>query len=86
MEKRMAKIQAILEERHIPYDYHEEDGCGSIDFMFRGLSYHIWEYEDNGVYGAETNIFWAGRSQDVDGDYDTIISDEMKTWPLMIAP
>ncbi len=37
--------------------------------MFRGLKFHVWEYEDNG-WGAETNIYAAGRSEDIDGDYE----------------
>ena len=37
--------------------------------MFRGLRFHIWEYEDR-VWGAETNVFEAGRSQDIEGAYE----------------
>ena len=48
------------------FTYTEEDGCGSLDFMFRGLSFHVWEYHDD-VWGAETNIYEAGRSIDVEG-------------------
>ena len=48
--------------------YPEIDGCGSLDFLFRGLKFHVWEYEDR-VWGAETNIYEAGRSQDIEGDY-----------------
>ena len=53
--------------------------------MFRGLKFHVWEYEDNG-WGAETNVFAAGRSEDVEGDYEEIISREILSWPDMITP
>ena len=52
-------------------------------FMFRGLKFHVWEYEDNG-WGAETNIYAAGRSEDIDGDYEEKISAEILSWPDMI--
>ena len=51
--------------------------------MFRGLKFHVWEYEDNG-WGAETNIYAAGRSEDIDGDYEEKISAEILSWPDMI--
>ena len=73
------------EQKNIKFEYTEEDGCGSLDFMFRGLKFHVWEYEDNG-WGAETNVFAAGRSEDVEGDYEEIISREILSWPDMITP
>lgn len=36
--------------------------------------------------GAETNVFAAGRSEDVEGDYEEIISREILSWPDMITP
>ena len=42
---RLKKVQKALETKNINYEYTEENGCGSIDFMFRGLRFHIWEYE-----------------------------------------
>ena len=44
---------------------------------------NVWEYEDNG-WGAETNIYAAGRSEDIDGDYEEKISAEILSWPDMI--
>ena len=44
---RLEKVQEYLREKQYPYTYTEEDGLGSIDFDHRGLSYHIWEFEDN---------------------------------------
>lgn len=81
---RLQQVQDALKTKKITYDYTEEDGCGSIDFEFRGLRYHIWEYEDR-QWGAETNVFAAGRSQDIEGDYETVISDEIRSWPDMVG-
>ena len=52
---RLEKIQNVLKEKNWGYQYTEEDGCGSIDFEYRGVSYHIWEFFD-GIWGAETNV------------------------------
>ena len=73
---RLQKVQEALNTKKIPFEYTEEDGCGSIDFMFRGLKFHVWEYEDS-VWGAETNVL---------GDYEEIISREILSWPDMITP
>ena len=45
---RLQKVQDALNKKNIKFEYTEEDGCGSLDFMFRGLKFHVWEYEDNG--------------------------------------
>lgn len=81
---RLELVQEALKKKKITYEYTEEDGCGSIDFMFRGLRFHVWEYEDR-VWGAETNVFEAGRSQDVEGDYQVKIADEILSWPDMLS-
>ena len=73
---RLEKVQDALRAKNIKYEYTEEDGCGSLDFMFRGLKFHVWEYHD-GVYEA-------GRSQDVEGSYEAEISAEILSWPDMI--
>lgn len=80
---RLKKVREALEQKKINYTYTEEDGCGSIDFLFRGLKYHIWEYEDH-VWGVETNVFEAGRSRDVEGDYEEILAQEILSWPDML--
>ena len=81
---RLQTVQEALKMKNISYRYTEEVGCGSLDFMFRGLSFHVWEYYDGG-WGAETNVFAAGRSEDIEGDYEEIISREILSWPDMIA-
>ena len=80
---RMEKIQEALTKKNILFSYVEEDGCGSLDFQFRGLRYHIWEFEDDGVWGVETNVRHAGRSEDMLGDYNTEISELILSWPDM---
>ena len=55
---RLQTVQDALNQKNIRFEYTEEDGCGSLDFMFRGLKFHVWEYHD-GVWGAETNIYQA---------------------------
>ena len=79
---RLQTVQEALKKKNIEYEYTEEDGCGSIDFLFRGLSFHVWEYCDR-VWGAETNIFAAGRSRDIECDYEEVISREILSWPDM---
>lgn len=77
---RLEKTQEGLRNRNLEFQYTEEDGCGSIDFEYRGLSYHIWEYaDDDGVIcGVETNLFHAGRTEDIEGDYEQIIVEELE--------
>ena len=41
---RLEKIQKVLKEKNFPYTYTEEDGCGSIDFEYRGVVYHVWNF------------------------------------------
>ena len=36
---RLEKVQEALKTKKIHYEYTEENGCGSIDFMFRGLRF-----------------------------------------------
>ncbi|HJB14571.1 MAG TPA: kinase [Candidatus Blautia excrementipullorum] len=79
---RLQIVQEALKRKKIAYEYTEEDGCGSLDFMFRGLTFHVWEYCDR-AWGAETNVFAAGRSEDIEGDYENIIAEEILSWPDM---
>ena len=76
---RLEKIQTFLKSRNMPYTYAEEDDCGSIDFIHRGLSYHIWEYPAP-ERGAESNIRTAGRGEDFEGDYEQQLLDILHTW------
>mgnify|MGYP004564463321 FL=1 len=69
---RLEAIQACLHGKNIPFEYWEEGDCGSISFLHRGLSYHIWEYPAP-ERGAESNVRTAGRSEDYEGDYEAKI-------------
>lgn len=80
---RLERVQDALNKKKISFEYTEEEGIGSLDFLFRGLKFHVWEYCD-GRWGAETNVFEAGRSKDIEGDYEKIISEEILSWPDMV--
>ena len=76
---RFVQIQNHLKTRNIPFQYYEENDCGSITFIHRGLSYHIWEYPAP-ERGAQSNVRSAGRSEDFDGDYEEQILSILQTW------
>ena len=76
---RMTRIRAFLDRKGIPHQYFEEGGCGSIDFMHRGLSYHIWEFPE-AEQGAESNVRTAGRREVCSGDYEDQILEVLGTW------
>ena len=80
---RLEIVRQALESKRIRYQYHEVDGCGSLDFEFRGLSYHVWEFQDPS-WGAETNVFSAGRTRDIEGEYENTIAKEILSWPDML--
>ena len=77
---RLEKLQAFLKEKNWKMQYSEEDGCASIDFEYRGVPYHVWEFEENGVRGAETNVRSGGRYEDISGDYETEIIEIINSW------
>ncbi|MCD8096721.1 MAG: kinase [Lachnospiraceae bacterium] len=79
-EQRLACVRTFLAERGWEYQYTEEDGCGSLDFDYRGVPYHIWEYEEDGARGVETNLRHGGRQEEIDGDYEAEILEIMKDW------
>ena len=77
---RLERIQAYLTARNMPYDYAEENDCGSINLIHRGLSYHIWEFPAP-ERGCESNVLSCGRSVEYEGDYEQQILDIFeKTW------
>ena len=69
---RLTLIQRCLRQKNMPFQYFEENDCGSITFSHRGLSSHIWEYPAP-ERGAESNVRSAGRSEDYEGDYEAQI-------------
>lgn len=82
---RLEQVRKALEQKNITFEYTEEDGLGSLDFLFRGLKFHVWEFEDGEISGAETNVFNVGKAQDIEGDYEAVIAGEILSWPDMIA-
>lgn len=76
---RLQKIQDFLAQHSIPFTYREENSCGTIDFLHRGLSYHIWEYPAPDR-GAESNIRTAGRMEEFEGDYESRILEILGAW------
>ena len=77
--KRLTKVRAFLEDRGWDYKYTEEDGCGSIDFDYRGVPYHIWEFHDD-ICGVENNLRHGGKQEELTGDYEEEILEIMKDW------
>ena len=75
----LEKIQVYLKEQGWEYRYSEEDGCGSIDFDYRGVPYHIWAF-DEGERGVETNLRHGGRQEEFYGDYETALIALMEEW------
>ena len=76
---RLNRIQDFLKSRNMPYQYWEDNDCGSISFLHKGLSYHIWEYPEP-ERGADSNVRTTGRSEEFDGDYEEAILDILRTW------
>ena len=76
---KLTKIRAYLTQRGIPHKYFEEYGCGSIDFIHSGLSYHIWEFPEE-EQGAESNVRTAGRMEIYRENYEEEILSLLKTW------
>ena len=76
---RLEKIQKHLKKVGVPFRYSQDEDCGSVDFIHRGLSYYIWEYPAP-ERGAQSNVRTAGRGEDFEGDYEEAILNILKTW------
>ena len=76
---RLSRVLAFVKERGWRYTMSEEYGCGSIDFEYRGVPYHIWEFYD-GEWGVETNLRHGGRQEEILGDYESEMLEIMKDW------
>ena len=59
MNMRLQTVQDALNQKNIRFNIPKKTDA-EAGFMFRGLKFHVWEYHD-GVWGAETNIYEAGR-------------------------
>ncbi len=78
-EGRLSKLRAFLDSLGESYTYREEDGCGSLDWVHRGLSYHVWEYPPEEP-GAQSNVRSAGRQEDFGPDYEEEILEILRSW------
>lgn len=76
---RLCNIQQFLHGQRIAFHYEEEDECGSLEFEYRGLRYHIWEYPPP-ERGAASNIRNAGRSEEYEGEYEKELLDILRSW------
>ncbi len=75
---RLEKLQGYLRSKGWKYQYTEEDGCGSVDFEYRGINYHVWEFPDG--EGAESNVKDGGRQEEFAEGYEEEILAIMKDW------
>lgn len=75
---RLEKIQGYLRSKGWKYQYTEEDGCGSVDFEYRGINYHVWEFPDG--EGAESNVRDGGRQEEFAGDHEEEILAVIRDW------
>lgn len=76
---RLGRVLAFIKEKGWDYRTSMEDGCGSIDFDYRGVPYHIWEFYD-GEWGVETNLRHGGQQEELFGDYEEEMLKIMKAW------
>ena len=76
---RLQKLQSFLKEKGRKYEYSEANNCASIDFEHRGLTYHVWEFFEDG-YGAESNVVNVGRMEDYNGEYEDMILTVIREW------
>ncbi len=77
---RLERLQDYLASKGWKYEYNEEDGLGSLDFDYRGIKYHVWEFEEGGHPGAESNVRNGGYQEEFEGDYEADIIDVMEHW------
>ena len=77
---RLQKIRKCLEESKMEYIYTEVEDCSSLDFDYRGVPYHIWEFHDD-EWGVETNVRNGGQTEDITGDdYEEQVIAIIKDW------
>ena len=80
-EGRLLRIRAFMDERSWQYTYKEDEGCGVLEFLYRDRAYHIWEFQDDdGSFGAESNVRTCGRMEDYTGKYEEEILRVIEGW------
>ena len=75
----LEKLKSFLDLKGWVYQYVAEDGLGSIDFEYLGVSYLIWEFADE-QRGAESNVRNIGKLEDYQGHYENDLIEIMKKW------
>lgn len=78
-EERLERVLSLIEKRGWTFRRCMEDDCESIDFEYRGVSYHIWEFHDE-EWGVETNVRHGGGMEEITGDYETKLLEIMEDW------
>lgn len=76
---RLEKIKKYLMSKDWDFQYTEHENLGSIEFEYRGVGYHIWEFKD-GQYGAESNVRNGGSNEDFLGDYEDALIKVLNSW------
>ncbi len=76
---RLMKIRDHVQQMGWKFTYSEISGLGSLTFEYKGLRYHVWEFEDGG-YGAESNVRTTGKLEDFTGDYEADILRIIQSW------
>lgn len=76
---RLERVLAFIKAQGWKFKECQEDGCESIDFEYRGVSYHIWEFHDE-EWGVETNVRHGGGMEEITGDYEAELLEIMKDW------
>lgn len=74
---RLEKLQDYLRQKNWKYQYTENDGLGSIDWEYRGLMYHVWEFPDD---GAESNVKNVSKMEDYTENYEEKIIELIEEW------
>ncbi len=79
---RLERVQEVLKRKKIEFTYFEEDGLGSLDFLYRGVPYHVWEFADeDDPCGVETNLRNAGKDEEIEEEnYEEVLIQELESW------
>ena len=79
---RLERVQEVLKRKKIEFTYFEEDGLGSLDFLYRGVPYHVWEFADeDDPCGVETNLRNAGKDEEIEEEnYEDLLVQELESW------
>lgn len=75
----LRRVIQYLEEKGWNPQVIEDDGVLSIEFTFRGVAYHIWEFDD-GERGVDTNLRHGGGMEEITGDYADRLLEILEGW------